>query len=163
MKTVVADGVCKSCFANAKNLANQESLRSDSSLSAELPTGFLIHLVSYLGRVSLPKLYSLTFKLCHSVPPPQGPAFSASWHQPNMSKHLPKPATAPTCIDQALLMELVNKCGTPLFVKNREHRFVLVNDAMCELVGLTPQDMLGKNDFDLYSCLLYTSPSPRDS
>ena len=76
---------------------------------------------------------------------------SVSATQTNMSKTPPKPATKPTCIDQALLMELLNKCGTPLFVKNCDHRFVLVNDALCELVGLSSQEMLGKNDFDLYS------------
>jgi len=68
-----------------------------------------------------------------------------------MSKHPIKPAFTPTCIDHALLMDLLNKCGTPLFVKNRQHQFLLVNDALCELVGRRPEEMLGKSDFDLYS------------
>ncbi len=59
--------------------------------------------------------------------------------------------TEPPCIDRALLMELVNKCGTPLFVKNRQHQFLLVNDSLCDLVGFDKAEMIGKNDFDLYS------------
>ena len=48
-------------------------------------------------------------------------------------------------------MELINRCGTPLFVKNRDHQLLLVNDALCELVGFTPAEMIGKSDSDLYS------------
>ena len=68
-----------------------------------------------------------------------------------MSKQNLLNAIIPARIDQALLLELLNKCGTPLFVKNRSHQFQLVNDALCELVGLTHEDMIGKTDFDLYS------------
>jgi len=68
-----------------------------------------------------------------------------------MSKHPLKPAGAPSCIDHALLTDLLNKCGTPLFVKNRQRQFLLVNDALCKLVGRRPEEMLGKSDFDLFS------------
>ena len=54
-------------------------------------------------------------------------------------------------LDTKLLLELLNRCGTPLFVKNREHRMLLVNDALCQLVGLSQEELLGKNDYDLYS------------
>ena len=54
-------------------------------------------------------------------------------------------------IDRGLLIELLNKCGTPLFVKNRQHQMLLVNDSLCELVGLSQSEMIGKTDFDLYS------------
>ena len=84
--------------------------------------------------------------------------------------------------DKNLLLEILETSQTPLFVKNREYRNVLVNNAFVELVGLEREEILGKNDFDLYSpeeaagfiqtdekvfqsrqpCLLYTSPSPRD-
>lgn len=63
----------------------------------------------------------------------------------------PKPVDNHPRIERALLIELLNKCGTPLFVKNREHEILLVNDVMCDLVGLKRSDMIGKNDFDLYS------------
>ena len=48
-------------------------------------------------------------------------------------------------------MELLNKCGTPLFVKNRNHQLLLANDALCKLVGLSASEMIGKTDFELYS------------
>ena len=68
-----------------------------------------------------------------------------------MSNQPSRSANVPTCIDSTLLMELLNKCGTPLFVKNRQHQILLVNDALCELAGLSRSEMIGKNDFDLYS------------
>ena len=52
--------------------------------------------------------------------------------------------------DTELLLELLNRCGTPLFIKNREHRVLLANDSLCDLVGIAREDLLGKNDFDLY-------------
>ena len=63
---------------------------------------------------------------------------------------LTRQSDIPARIDQALLLELINKCGTPLFVKNRNREFLLVNDALCELVGFSPAEMIGKTDFDLY-------------
>ena len=54
-------------------------------------------------------------------------------------------------IDRALLMELIHTCGTPIFVKNRDHTIVFVNQAMTDFVGLRADQMVGKNDYELYS------------
>ncbi len=54
-------------------------------------------------------------------------------------------------IDRALLMELIHTCGTPIFVKNRSHTIVFVNQAMTDFVGLRADQMVGKNDYELYS------------
>ena len=53
--------------------------------------------------------------------------------------------------DKNLLLEILETSQTPLFVKNREYRIILVNSALENLVGLKRDDILGKNDFDLYS------------
>ena len=53
--------------------------------------------------------------------------------------------------DQATLLEILDSSGTPLFVKNRKHRLILVNKALEELVGIDRAEMVGKTDFDLYS------------
>ena len=48
-------------------------------------------------------------------------------------------------------MELIHTCGTPIFVKNRSHTIVFVNQAMTDFVGLRADQMVGKNDYELYS------------
>lgn len=57
----------------------------------------------------------------------------------------------PQFVDQTFLLEILDHSRTPLFVKNRQHQLLLVNTALCELVGLDRSAMIGKTDFDLYS------------
>ncbi len=46
------------------------------------------------------------------------------------------------------LDEIINSVADPIFVKDREHRWVLVNDAYCDFLGRRREDLLGKSDFD---------------
>jgi PAS domain S-box-containing protein len=48
------------------------------------------------------------------------------------------------------LEKIINSIGDPLFVKNRQHQFVLVNDAMCALSGCSREELLGKLDYDFF-------------
>ena len=48
------------------------------------------------------------------------------------------------------LDKIINTIGDPLFVKNRQHRFVLVNDAMCALSGRSREELIGKKDCDFF-------------
>lgn len=41
------------------------------------------------------------------------------------------------------LHEIINHISDPIFVKDREHRLVLVNDALCRFVGKARQELLG--------------------
>ncbi len=45
---------------------------------------------------------------------------------------------------------IINSIADPLFVKDREYRLVLVNRAMCELLGRSSEELLGTTDFDLF-------------
>jgi two-component system cell cycle sensor histidine kinase/response regulator CckA len=45
--------------------------------------------------------------------------------------------------------QIINCIGDPLFVKNREHQFVMVNDALCAFSGMQRKDLLGTNLFDV--------------
>ncbi len=38
----------------------------------------------------------------------------------------------------------------PVFVKDRQHRFLLVNEALCAFVGLPREQLLGKSDYDFF-------------
>ena len=48
------------------------------------------------------------------------------------------------------LEKIINSIGDPIFVKNRQHQFVLVNDAFCALSGRSCDDLLGKMDYDFF-------------
>ncbi|WP_241759507.1 hybrid sensor histidine kinase/response regulator [Pyxidicoccus parkwayensis] len=36
----------------------------------------------------------------------------------------------------------------PIFIKDRQHRFVALNSAFCEFMGSSPGDLLGRSDYD---------------
>ena len=42
------------------------------------------------------------------------------------------------------LNRIINCIRDPIFVKDRQHRFVLVNDAWCAFLGIQRKDLLGK-------------------
>jgi len=49
------------------------------------------------------------------------------------------------------LNAIVDAIPVPLFVKDAQHRLVLVNDAQCTMHGRTREEMLGKTDADMYT------------
>lgn len=49
------------------------------------------------------------------------------------------------------LHEIMNAVGDPLFVKDSEHKFVLVNDAMCEFIGKSRDELIGKTDREFFN------------
>lgn len=49
-----------------------------------------------------------------------------------------------------LLRDILNHVAQPIFVKDRECRFVLVNQALCQIVRLHEHELLGKTDYDFF-------------
>lgn len=49
------------------------------------------------------------------------------------------------------LRQLINAVPDPIFVKDRQHRWNLLNHAMCTLMGETSENLLGKSDYDFFS------------
>lgn len=49
------------------------------------------------------------------------------------------------------LNEIFNTVADPMFVKNKDHQWVLVNDAMCAFVGHSREELLGKCGYDFFS------------
>jgi len=49
---------------------------------------------------------------------------------------------------KAIIENIINSIGTPIFVKDRQHRLVLLNDAFCEFVGHPREALLDKSDYD---------------
>jgi PAS domain S-box-containing protein len=45
---------------------------------------------------------------------------------------------------------IIDCVGDPVFVKNRQHRFVFVNDTACRMFGASFEQLLGKTDYDFF-------------
>ncbi|MFP6684925.1 MAG: PAS domain S-box protein, partial [Polyangiaceae bacterium] len=68
-----------------------------------------------------------------------------------MMKREPKQsteATGPLTIE--FLSAIIDHIAHPIFVKDREFRFVLLNRALGAMVGHSVPDMLGKTDYDFF-------------
>lgn len=48
------------------------------------------------------------------------------------------------------LAAIIDHVAHPIFVKDRDFRFVLVNGALCRMVGFSREEMLGKTDYDFF-------------
>jgi PAS domain S-box-containing protein len=60
------------------------------------------------------------------------------------------PEVLPAEADPEFLRGIIDAIAHPVFVKDREYRFVMVNRALEELVGRARKDLLGKTDFDFF-------------
>jgi two-component system sensor histidine kinase/response regulator len=50
----------------------------------------------------------------------------------------------------SLLADVIHFLPNPVFVKDRQHRWVMLNEAFSSFFGKTPEQMLGKSDFDFF-------------
>ena len=48
------------------------------------------------------------------------------------------------------LDKILNSVGDPIFVKDRLHRYILVNDAYCNFVGNSREEIIDKTCYDLF-------------
>ena len=48
------------------------------------------------------------------------------------------------------LTQILNSIADPVFVKDREHRWVLLNDACCQFIGHSREALIGKSDYDFF-------------
>jgi PAS domain S-box-containing protein len=51
---------------------------------------------------------------------------------------------------QDFLQQIINAIPDPIFVKNENHEFVIVNDALCKLIGWSQSEIIGKSDPDFF-------------
>lgn len=51
---------------------------------------------------------------------------------------------------QEYLNKIINAVADPIFVKDRYHKWVLLNDAYCEFMGYKREELIGKSDFDFF-------------
>ncbi|HSD57643.1 MAG TPA: PAS domain S-box protein [Methanotrichaceae archaeon] len=48
------------------------------------------------------------------------------------------------------LDKIINSIGDPIFVKDRQHRYVLANEAQCNLAGHKREEIIGKTCYDFF-------------
>ncbi len=48
------------------------------------------------------------------------------------------------------LDKIIDTIADPIFVKDRQHNWILLNTALCELIGTSRQDLIGKSDYDFF-------------
>ncbi len=68
----------------------------------------------------------------------------------HLEKETPERPRTETTLERtrSLLQEALNAFPDPVFIKDREHRWIAVNHACCRLMGRTPEQLLGKSDYD---------------
>jgi PAS domain S-box-containing protein len=59
-------------------------------------------------------------------------------------------AAAENQSQRAFLERVLNTLVTPVFVEDRSHRFIMVNDALCVLTGRTRFELIGRSDYDFF-------------
>ncbi|MEH2349046.1 MAG: PAS domain S-box protein [Nostoc sp.] len=50
----------------------------------------------------------------------------------------------------AFLYQTIDAISDPIFVKDRQHRWVLINDTYCDFVGYSREELIGKSDYDFF-------------
>ena len=51
---------------------------------------------------------------------------------------------------RSFLDSVIDSVADPIFVKDRQHRWVLLNDAFCEFIGHSREVLIGKSDYDFF-------------
>jgi PAS domain S-box-containing protein len=49
---------------------------------------------------------------------------------------------------QSFLYNIINAFDDPVFVKDEDHRWVILNDKSCQLAGRSREELIGKTDYD---------------
>jgi len=74
--------------------------------------------------------------------------------QPKQHGNQASPGVIPNLIpaDNAAeyLSLIINTVPNPIFIKDEQRRFVLLNDVQCEFLKMARKDLLGKNDYQLF-------------
>jgi hemerythrin-like metal-binding protein/PAS domain S-box-containing protein len=53
-------------------------------------------------------------------------------------------------LEKEFLDSVINGVAEPLFVKDEEHRWIVLNDAFCQMLGKPRSELLGKSDYDYF-------------
>lgn len=52
--------------------------------------------------------------------------------------------------NKEFLDNIINSIADPIFVKDKNHKWILLNDTFCEFMGFNREELLGKSDYDFF-------------
>jgi len=52
---------------------------------------------------------------------------------------------------EKFLYNIINSIADPIFVKDRQHRWIILNDVFCKFMGHPREELIGKSDYDFFS------------
>ena len=61
-----------------------------------------------------------------------------------------KQADAIAHISPAFLSDIINATADPLFVKDEQHRYIVLNNSFCQFMGWNRAEVIGLNDHDVF-------------
>ena len=70
------------------------------------------------------------------------------WDGLIIATHRSVPTESSITFSAKFITDIFNSIADPIFVKDDEHRWILLNDAACDLVGYSRDELLGKSDYD---------------
>lgn len=53
-------------------------------------------------------------------------------------------------VDIEFVHSILNRIPDPVFIKDNDHKWVILNDAACELFGHSREELIGKSDYDFF-------------
>ncbi|WP_375480020.1 PAS domain S-box protein [uncultured Nostoc sp.] len=71
-------------------------------------------------------------------------------HPRFLDKSAPKQNTQQQNFSLTFLYQTINGISDPIFVKDRQYRWVLLNDTYCDFVGHSREELIGKSDYDFF-------------
>ncbi|NJL69572.1 MAG: PAS domain S-box protein [Microcoleus sp. SM1_3_4] len=80
-------------------------------------------------------------------------SFKLDWGM-KKDKHKPinnfQPSQEWDNVSVGFLSQVLNSLRDPILVKDRQHRWVLLNDAACTLIGRSREELIGKSGYDFF-------------
>lgn len=61
-----------------------------------------------------------------------------------------KRAEAQVAESRDYLEQIINAVADPIFVKGRDHKWIMLNDAFCEFMGYAKDELIGRSDYDYF-------------
>lgn len=62
-----------------------------------------------------------------------------------------KRAQAEIQSSKQFMEKIINATPIPIFIKDKDHKYTILNDALCSFVGISREEMIGKSDYDFFS------------
>ncbi|TAN70749.1 MAG: EAL domain-containing protein [Methylobacter sp.] len=141
-ENVIAGGLC--CYsANVQQQFPKDSLLADMQVESYIglplwdSTGKVIGLIAVMDGKPIHNELAVTSIL----------QLVATGAAAELKRRQSEQAVAES---RQFLSRVIDTMADPVFVKDRKHRWILLNQAFCEFVGHPMEFLLGKSDFDLF-------------